>query len=75
MGWAARANEQRGNPTPAPMSTKMLFISDQAHLAAFLGRRTAVPAFARVAFSDRQYTIDVFGTLRRAPAVAVEANG
>lgn len=65
MGWAARAKEQRGNPVPAAMSSRMRFISEDKHRRAFLpvGRP---PTFARVAFSDREYLIDKCGTLRRA---------
>lgn len=60
MGWAARAHERRGNPSPERLQIRAIDTRKvEAHF-----KTHHVPA--PVQFSDRAYTMDARGTLRRA---------
>lgn len=63
MGWAARAKEQKGNPTANPLM--MQIVKPEVMNAA----RAGTPQ--RVKLGDRAYDIDVKGTFRRTRQVLV----
>jgi hypothetical protein len=67
MGYAARAKERRGNPTPNPLM--MRYITQDAFKDAVRRGQQF-----RATYSDRAYVMDKHGTLRRLPP-SVERGG
>lgn len=64
MGRAARAKESRGNPTPFIQMSRVISASKFNEHSTILGR------LRRIVFSDREYVMDQFGTLRRSRPTA-----
>lgn len=61
MGWAARAKEQRGNPTQESLRRRVIIPTSTPEIAKARKLRL-------IELSDRAYVMDARGCVRRVPA-------